>query len=509
MSKALRILLIDDDADDRVLITRQLNRGFPELRVRPVSDKEGLTRALEAGDFDLLITDYRWGWGNGLEVIKAVKDRWADRPVVLVTDDANEEVALQLMKAGLDDYVLKSHATRLPIVVKTALQRAEVSHNARALDARYRQVIDNLPMGFCRTSIEEDVIEINPAAMRLFGFSSREAVMAQRLTEFYVDAAEHELLLHQLMDKKQVTGWRVQMYRADGSTFLAEIHATLVRGQDEKPHTIEFIIQDVTERAQTEETLPKARKPEAMDLLTCGILHDFNNILMIISGNLALAKTSTQPGTPLHRSLTEAEKAAQRAKELSRQLFTFIKGGTLMKHPAAIGQLIQDTAELALSGSRAQCFPSIPDDLWWVEVDQGQMSQVIYNLVFNANQAMPDGGVIAVRAENITAGLSQDTLDPGRYVRITIEDQGIGIPEANLPKVFDTYFTTKQEGSGLGLAIAHCIIKNHGGRITVESELGVGTKFTVYLPAANREALPQRAGMFPPQRLARSLAAVL
>ena len=181
------------------------------------------------------------------------------------------------------------------------------------------------------------------------------------------------------------------------------------------------------------------------------------------------------------------EKAAQRAKGLTRQLLTFSRGGAPVRKTASIGEILKDTAGFALRGANVKCEYFLPDNLWSVEVDEEQMSQVVNNLIINANQAMPEGGIIRLCAENIVVH-EEDTLPlkKGEYIKVSIEDEGVGIPEKYLQKIFDPYFTTKEKGSGLGLAITYSIVKKHDGYITAESRSGVGTRFCIFLPALSK-----------------------
>jgi CheY-like chemotaxis protein len=182
-----------------------------------------------------------------------------------------------------------------------------------------------------------------------------------------------------------------------------------------------------------------------------------------------------------------------RAKDLTQQLLTFSKGGIPIKKNIRCAELIKETAAFTLSGSNVRCEFSLLEDLWSVEIDEGQISQVINNLVINADQAMPEGGIIKISAENVTVGTEEAlSLQEGNYIKITIQDQGIGIPKDHLNKIFDPYFTTKHKGSGLGLAVAYSIIKNHEGHLGVESELGVGSTFTIYLPASQKQPLTKK-----------------
>ena len=250
-------------------------------------------------------------------------------------------------------------------------------------------------------------------------------------------------------------------------------------------------IRDITEKKKMEEEILKGQKLESLGVLAGGIAHDFNNLLTAIMGNVSLAKMFAAPGTKAYDRLTDAEKACERATGLTQQLLTFSKGGAPVKKTASIVQIITDSAGFMLRGSNVKCDFTLQKDLWAADVDEGQMGQVINNLIINADQAMPDGGVISVSAENVMIEASNHlSLPEGRYILISIQDQGEGISPENMSKIFDPYFTTKELGSGLGLATVYSIIKSHQGHLDVESSEGVGTIFRVYLPASEKELEP-------------------
>jgi len=243
---------------------------------------------------------------------------------------------------------------------------------------------------------------------------------------------------------------------------------------------------DITERKKMEEEHLKVAKLESIGVLAGGIAHDFNNILTAIVGSIGFAKLCISAEDDIYEALTVAEQAAFRAKDLTHRLLTFSKGGEPIRKVVSVPKLLKNTAGLVLSGSSALCEFMLKDDLSPVEVDEGQISQVINNILLNAVQAMPGGGKVRIAAENKSIEANDGLpLTKGKYVKVSISDQGCGIPKENIKKIFDPYFTTKDKGSGLGLTAAYSIIEKHHGYIQVESEAGTGTTFSVYLPASD------------------------
>jgi signal transduction histidine kinase/ActR/RegA family two-component response regulator len=244
----------------------------------------------------------------------------------------------------------------------------------------------------------------------------------------------------------------------------------------------------IAENARIEEELFRTRQLESLGVLAGGIAHDFNNLLAAILMNTSLAKKHTTADSKAFARLEGVEKACLRAKDLTQQLLTFSKGGAPITKVTSIAELIVDSARFVFRGSKSLCSFDIAEDIWPVSVDEGQISQVIHNLAINADQAMQDGGNVLIRMENfVVKSDSRLSLKPGNYVRISVKDNGIGIPKDVLAKIFTPYFTTKDTGSGLGLATSYSIINKHNGLITVESEPGSGTTFRIYLPASKEK----------------------
>jgi signal transduction histidine kinase/CheY-like chemotaxis protein len=259
-----------------------------------------------------------------------------------------------------------------------------------------------------------------------------------------------------------------------------------------------LVFRDVTEQLKTEMELLKVKKLESIGVLAGGIAHDFNNILTAILGNINLALFDKDIGDRTRKLLLEAEKASLRAKGLTQQLLTFSKGGEPVTEISSLIGIIRDSANFVVHGLNTVCSYDFHEDLWLVEVDKGQISQVVQNIVLNASHAMPEGGTIKITCENFTFS-GEDFLPfskDERFVKICIQDSGIGIPASVVEKIFDPYFSTKQEGSGLGLAIAQSILNKHNGYIMVESSQGVGTTFIIYIPSSEKaETLPQEAAI--------------
>ncbi|MBI5639385.1 MAG: PAS domain S-box protein [Nitrospirae bacterium] len=270
----------------------------------------------------------------------------------------------------------------------------------------------------------------------------------------------------------------------DGSEMLISNSVAPIMDKNSVVIGTVLVFRDITGTRKMEEKILKAEKIESLGVLAGGIAHDFNNLLNAILGNVDLALLSSRQGDEIHESLIRAEKATLRARDLTRQLLTFSKGGAPIKKASSITEIIKDSADFASRGSNVKCEFLFPGDLWKVEIDEGQISQVINNLVLNAVQAMPGGGTIRIGAENTALGESEiPQLNQGNYVKITIRDTGAGIPKEDLSRIFEPYFTTKHTGSGLGLATAYSILRSHNGIIDVESSTGAGATFYLYLPA--------------------------
>ncbi|MEW6350088.1 MAG: response regulator [Thermodesulfobacteriota bacterium] len=359
-------------------------------------------------------------------------------------------------------------------------ERRSTEQALRESEDRLRLILERIHAGIllvdCHT---HKVVDANPVALELVGADKGEVIGAD-YRSFFCDHAECRERSGSASSR--VDHMEEHLIRMDGST-VPVLRTAVPVVLNSRGYLLESFV-DLTDRKRLEEEQARAEKLESIGVLAGGIAHDFNNLLTGMLGNISAAKMHMTPGDRIYRRLADAEKAATRAKRLTQQLVTLASGGAPVKRIGSLIELIRDATDFALPGSNVRCELHLPEDLWWAEFDEGQTAQVLHNLIINADQAMPQGGRIEVRAENLhLPAQTAMPLVPGDYVRVSVIDYGVGISEEHLPKIFDPYFTTKQAGSGLGLATSYSIVKNHGGHMTVESKLGQGTTFHIYLPA--------------------------
>ena len=386
---------------------------------------------------------------------------------------------------GQDGSFLGSRGNNIDITdLKKAMLAVERERNLLAV------TLSSIGDGVIATNKKGQVILINRAAEKLTGWTSEEAVgrpVGQVFSIINEDTGEHvKNPVEKVLETGKVVGLAnntILISRDGTKRAIADSGAPIV-DKDGVLHGVVLVFRDVTEERMVEAEKQKLEKLESLGVLAGGIAHDFNNLLTAILGNIALSKMRLDSSSPIYPFLTRAEHAATAAQSLTQQLLTFSKGGAPIRKVTSLGEIIEETARFSIRGSNVSAKFEISPDLWAANVDPNQISQVIQNLVINADQAMPDGGMITIKAENVMVKRPGPLgLKPGPYVAISVIDQGHGIEKNILPKIFDPYFSTKEGGSGLGLATTHSIVKRHDGAIEIESTPGHGSRFTVYLPA--------------------------
>jgi PAS domain S-box-containing protein len=365
----------------------------------------------------------------------------------------------------------------------------DITERKRAEES-FQSLVSSAPMGIYIVQ-DGKFAMVSPGFEVITGYHAQELIGQHCLNpvspEFRAFVREQALLRlkgevlspyeYQFITKNGETGW-----------VMEKVIPTQYKGKQ----AVMGYFMDISSRIEMEEQFLRAQKMEAVGTLAGGIAHDFNNILTAILGNIGLAALDDKIGPRGKDRLAQAEAACLRAEALSRQLLTFAKGGAPVKKLFSVPELLTETTVFACVGSPVKCETTFPENLWWMEADPGQIGQVFQNLTINAIQAMPTGGTIKVWAENLTLETESGLpLSAGKYIKISVRDQGIGISAEHLPRIFDPYFTTKHKGSGLGLASAYAIVNKHNGHIAVESKPGVGTTFHIYLPAVEQQATPQ------------------
>ena len=513
-----RILLIDDEPD--VLSTLEMTLRQEGYAVATATDGETAFELFRNQPFDLVITDMRMPGMDGVEVIRRIKALDPDVEVVMLTGYATLENAVRVLRnAGAFDYMTKpiEDIDELLMVVEKALEKRRLTLENQALilglkekeaelvrrnqalqesEKKYRALADSLPVHLFETDRKGTITFLNPFALEQMQYTKEDLKKGVHIRDLMAsdqwDSARKDVRKVMSGDSFEITEFMVN--RKDGTTFsaLTGIHPIL---EDNRFSGLRGFALDITERKQLQAEMTRMAKLESLGTLAGGIAHDFNNLLSIIFGNLELAGLDIPPDTSSAEALKIAEKGCLTAMELTRRFITFSRGGNPQMKDVAVGTFLLDTVQLSLSGSNVNCACSIPEDLALVKLDVQQMGQAIQNLIQNAVEAMPQGGTVQVRAENVAVTGKGQTSVPGipngHYVKLEIRDEGIGISEEDKSRVFDPYFSTKvrgaQKGMGLGLSSALSIVKKHGGFMGLDSEVGSGTTVSIYLPLVLRE----------------------
>ena len=371
---------------------------------------------------------------------------------------------------------------------KMEKERNQIAVTLERGKREWETTFDAISDWVCLIDIENRILRTNRAAEGFLGMSLEELIgqkccQVTHGSETPIPGCPFEKMLQ--TRSREV----VEVHLPEADQWLKVTVDPVLNGAGDVVSAV-HIVSDITKVKKVEEELLKSKKLESLGVLAGGIAHDFNNLFTVILGNVELAKICRKPGREIENRLIEARKAILEAKDLTQRFLTFSKGGDPFKEIGSLVKLIEHSLNSVPAGSNVKTELSTPDDIWLVEFDEDLMHQVFSNLIINANEALLQGGVIRIRAENVSLGEGDASgLKEGRYVKVSIEDDGIGIPEKDKNKIFDPYFSTKemggQRGMGLGLSVCHSIIKKHGGHIEVESEVGVGTTFRFCLPVSD------------------------
>ena len=500
----MRVLLVDDNRDDRALVARGLASQHPGLEVVEVADADGLTVALARAP-ELVITDYQLRFSDGLTLLRQIKSLWPHVPVIMYTGTGSEQLAVEAMKAGLYDYVLKKpgELSRLLAAVGRAVETARHRKAAEDAEGRYRRLYDGVPIGLFRAAPDSSFLDCNQALVGMLGYPSREALLARRVVDTFCDPSALETLVLRVEREGSIGDYEAERLRHDGSTLWARISVQAVRDANGAMVYYEGLVEDLTDRKRAEEALKvaegrllQAAKLEAVGRLAGGVAHDFNNLLGVIMGYADLMAKRLPAEDPLRRNVQEISKAAERASGLTRQLLAFSRRQVLQPRVLDLHHTIGEVESMLqrVIGEDVDLVTVLREGVGKVKADPGQLQQVLMNLAVNGRDAMPDGGTLTIETANVDlspayAGSHLGVI-PGPYVLMAVSDTGMGMSAEVQAHIFEPFFTTKgpEKGTGLGLATVYGIIKQSGGNIWVYSEPGKGATFKVYLPRVDEGA---------------------
>jgi len=422
-------------------------------------------------------------------------------------DKANKEL---LEKGSFSGEILHLHAdgTIFPTLMQNAILRNEkdapvgmigtcrdITERKRMEDAlldserKYRNLYTKMRDGLAAVNKSGKITEFNKTFQNMIGYDAKDIYgkTYADITPKKWHALDERILEEQVLTRGYSDLHEKEFVRKDGTVLQVELHTYLIRNEFETPAGMWTIVRDITERKKMETELLEVQKLESLALLAGGVAHDFNNILSSILVNISIVRSYGKPDEESDLILEDAEKASYRAKTLTQQLLTFARGGMPLRKTVRLNLLLTKTSDFAMSGSNTRCECSIANDLWAVEADENQIGLVIQNMLINADQAMAQGGKIQLSAENVVLGEGERfPLKGGRYIKVSIMDQGSGIPEEQRHRIFDPFFTTKKKASGLGLSTSYSIVKSHDGGIFVESSPGEGSTFLIFLPASEK-----------------------
>jgi two-component system, cell cycle sensor histidine kinase and response regulator CckA len=511
MNSPLRVLVIEDFEDDLLLLLRELRRGGYTIDHQRVETAAAMLEALDRQTWDIVIADYTLPAFSAPAALNLLQQQQRDIPFIIVSGTIGEETAVEAMKAGAHDYIIKGNLARLVPAVERELREAKERQKRQATEIalreseeRFRQLAENMVKSIFWMADPQarTLIYVSPAYEPIWGRScaSLLADFWEWIEAIHPDDQERiqtrffELSLRGDYDEEY------RIIRPDGELRWIHDRGFPIRDSAGVPYRVAGIAEDITEKKLLEAQFLRAQRMESLGTLASGIAHDFNNILTPILAIAQLLMLKFPDLDEHHQTMLQIlEENAKRGGDVVKQILMFARGGSGTRMPLKVQHMLDEITQMA-----RQTFPKnievklarSTQDLWCVAADATQLHQVLMNLAVNARDAMPNGGVINLAAQNIRIdeAFARMNLEahPGTYVMITVADNGMGIPAALVERIFEPFFTTKDvgKGTGLGLSTSLGIVKNHGGFVEVWSEVDQGAQFKVYLPTMMDEVPP-------------------
>jgi two-component system, cell cycle sensor histidine kinase and response regulator CckA len=511
MQPLLRVLVVEDLEDDMLLTLRELRKGGYTLDYLRVETAEQMRNALAQQPWDIVIADYTLPRFGALEALALMQSQQRDLPFIIVSGTIGEETAVAAMKAGAHDYLIKGKLARLLPAIERELREAadrqkrrEAEWALRESEERFRQLAEASPVGIFRTNAQGNYIYVNQQWCELTGVTPEQVLQTDGSGTFHAEDCQWvKERWHQAIQARLPFRLEYRLLRPDGRTAWVLGQARPEGNPTEPVGGYIGTITDLTEQKQLEAQFLRAQRLESLGTLASGIAHDFNNILTPILAIAQLLALKLPDLTEQNRRFLQIiEENAKRGADLVKQILAFAHGGEGKRQPLQIQHLLSDVVKVIgeTFPKNIQIRTNFPlGALGLISADPTQLHQVFMNLCVNARDAMPEGGVLTLAVENIRIDAAQSRLmleaRPGAYALITVTDTGMGIPAELLERIFDPFFTTKEvgKGTGLGLSTVLGIVKTHDGLIKVESQVGQGTRFQVYLPSIQQAAIPPMA----------------
>jgi len=499
MQTPLNILIVEDSTEDTTLLVRKLQSSGFDPHWKRVETLADYSASLNE-QIQLIFSDYTLPQFSAPHALRHLRESSLDIPFLIISGTMGEEQAVESLKAGATDYLLKARLDRLPMVVERALreaddraQRRRMQMALRESEEKFRQLAENINEVFWIIDpIKNELIYISPAYAAIWGRPHDQNLQSPGIWLDAIHKDDRERVLN-AAKTKQVTGGYDEVYRIvrpDGSIRWIRDRGFPLRDETGMVYRIVGTAEDITPQRTLEEQFRQAQKMESIGQLAGGVAHDFNNILMVIQGHASLLLATSGMNKEAEESVREISVAAERAGNLTRQLLMFSRKQMAQPSVLDLNQVVANMTKMLnrVLTETISLQVNYSPHLSKVYCDAGMMEQVLMNLAVNARDAMPDGGKLIIRTSNEKIEADYARMKPqakvGDYVCLEVSDTGCGIPEKILPRIFEPFFTTKgsEKGTGLGLATVYGIVQQHQGWVGVYSEEGKGTTFRVYLP---------------------------
>jgi two-component system, cell cycle sensor histidine kinase and response regulator CckA len=516
----LHILLVEDSATDAKLVVQVIRAAGHVVELERVDEPEALRAALAAKKWDVVVSDWSMPRFSALAALQIVKEQTLDLPFIIASGTIGEEAAVEAMRAGADDYVLKDRLTRLPAAIERALREhaLRTSHRRseearRASEVRFSRLAESGIIGIVVGDLDGNILEANDTFLAMVGYTRFE-LEASQVRWRDLTAPEWQTVTNhgvaQLRECGVATPYTKEYVRKDGSRIAVLVGIAMVDATRSLAFMVDLTAQNRAEAAlaKSEAQLRQAQKMEAVGRLAGGVAHDFNNLLSVILTYSEMILERLVPDDPLRDDVEEIGSAGRRAADLTRQLLTFSRQEVIEPRNLALHDVLANLDKMLqrILGEDIDLVSLHGEDLGRIRADRGNIEQVILNLAVNARDAMPTGGKLTIETRNVVldAVHAAEHLNvvPGEYVMLAISDTGTGMDHETQRRIFEPFFTTKErgKGTGLGLATVFGIVQQCKGSIWVYSESGLGTTFKIYLPRIDDAAEPAALGAEPSAR---------